>query len=393
MKKLLVFSIWLFIGLSASSLFSDSFSDSSSSKGNSLQPPRHSNGPFFWSAEKDGQNLFLLGTIHYSVSLEDLICSEKIKERIREADIVFVENQIAAVKWNPSDVKTLRAGSKAEKEEILSKSPLKNRDRDFVKMLEEVARIEKEFLSLHYSYNNDERFEDLSRKTQDILISYGADERGNYLDYFALLLNHLNPYFSAEGVMDLEISYMAIFEKEKLKFLDDQTLAQIFDKAQKETEQEPRIKILIERTALELFAQEGYNQLKRQQIEELKKVSEAYKTGDEREIARLPRMANEKYFIEERNQLWAQKLKREVEEIGKDGYIFAAAGARHFIGNDSLLDMLREDGFLIRRMGKDCAFAPAERPSGANSKGADSLPPKKGHAAESFNEAEADAEV
>ena len=107
----------------------------------------------------------------------------------------------------------------------------------------------------------------------------------------------------------------------------------------------------------------------------------AYKKGEEERMLFLheeyaaedPAFA--RYLIEERNAAWLLKLQalsegaasrrpadrqaaaRPLDRRSPPRRVFLAAGARHFMGEWSLLDMLKDNGYAISRMdGADCSF-------------------------------------
>ena len=48
-------------------------------------------GPFFWTVEKEGQILHILGTIHLGMGLEDLQCSQVISKSLKQSDLLWTE--------------------------------------------------------------------------------------------------------------------------------------------------------------------------------------------------------------------------------------------------------------------------------------------------------------
>ena len=47
--------------------------------------------PYFWKIEKDGKTSYALGTIHITVSLNELPCINYIKSRLENSDLLFLE--------------------------------------------------------------------------------------------------------------------------------------------------------------------------------------------------------------------------------------------------------------------------------------------------------------
>ena len=339
-------------------------------KGENLQHTS-SSAPFFYSAEKDGNRLFILGTIHTGFSLNDLICSAEITERIKTGDLVFVENRLVAIDL---DLNTLRAVSKEKRQEILSK--LSPEDRNILEEMDNKrASLMKSFVSAVFVSDSDGGFEDLSQKTRDLLINLGADEEGDYLDYYSLLVNNAQPYFS-DKFMDREVARRAVSEGVELQFLDDLTPTQIIYPITKNLEQTVesfgriiQTKLPIDSSFLENFVEKGYSNL--QEIFTfthhplLPYMVEAYRYGDEERIqANLDSLntTEKNHILKERNQLWRNKIKAALEGQ-KSRRIFLAAGVSHLIDDHNLLDMLQEEGFHIHRMDKNCSltFHPTDR--------------------------------
>ena len=51
-------------------------------------------GPFFWKVEKDGRNLYVLGTVHVGVSLNSLQCSQTISDALEQSVLVWTEANV-----------------------------------------------------------------------------------------------------------------------------------------------------------------------------------------------------------------------------------------------------------------------------------------------------------
>ena len=376
MKKSAVFATAL-CGFVCLASFADGYSSANKRRpavsGASVFERLSANGPFFYSAEKGGQRLLMLGTIHLGVSLEGLSCSKQIKAQILASDSVFVENQLAAISSKYGIFLALLSGSEEEKAKTLSElSPEK---RALVQdLFRETQSSNRRILSMAFSESGGGEFEDLSRTARDFLISYGADRRWSYLGCFSYLSAkteyEFNSRLSSKGELDAEIAALAEAGEIDLKTLEDYSFSlQSFERAYKEgflkemglLADEDRV--IVDRGFIEMFIEqnfmgEGGEKRQKEQEAALKTVSEAYKSGDRQKMLSFASGAasistvSSRYFLGRRNRLWLKKLKAEMES-GKT--VFAAAGLGHFIEADNLLDMLKEEGFLIRRMGKDCS--------------------------------------
>ena len=359
-------------GYSGSSLeFADGYSNSSLEEGGSgavLEaphfegPPGPAKGPFFWLAEKDSQALFILGTVHFGVSLKDLRCSEEITGRLLAGSrLVFVESRLAAVNLLYDVNYALFTGPEEEREKALSGFPPEERQ-----IIEEDHRqallFGRKALSKIFPDSDFGSFKDLSPKTQDFLASHGADRRGSYFDYFFYLMAKMEFEFllrlSSKGMMDTEIAALAKSKKIELKALEESH----YQALEKTLEgKDAPAEAFIDRAFIEELAETGlYNKMGRAKESRFEAVKEAYKSGDGRKVNLSSSLspAGKKYLLEERNRLWLKRLKAEME--GEEaGPVFVAAGVKHFIGPANLLNMLEEEGFLIRRLEPDCSMGAA----------------------------------
>lgn len=85
---------------------------SSISYGLSRRPPEelHSEkatkikSPFFWEVEKEGKVSYILGTIHYGISVHELLCSEVILEKLHNSDLLLTERLQAGVMTLPQKI-------------------------------------------------------------------------------------------------------------------------------------------------------------------------------------------------------------------------------------------------------------------------------------------------
>ena len=49
------------------------------------------NWPYCWTIEKEGKTSYILGTLHITVSLDELPCPNNIKDKLNSSDIIFSE--------------------------------------------------------------------------------------------------------------------------------------------------------------------------------------------------------------------------------------------------------------------------------------------------------------
>ena len=105
--------------------------------------------PYFWKVEKDGKTSHLLGVVHEPIPINELLCPQEIKHRLKSSDLVFVE----------LDHRTEKSRKAIDTQEQL--------------MLSTDGR----------------EFRSLSRKSQEFLRSRGVGEQWNFYGYKALLSN------------------------------------------------------------------------------------------------------------------------------------------------------------------------------------------------------------
>ncbi len=82
---------------------------------------------------------------------------------------------------------------------------------------------------------------------------------------------------------------------------------------------------------------------------------EAYESGDLERIEQVmlhesrtfdPKVGGYREVLVERNRDWVPKIEGFIEQGG----VFVAAGSGHFVGPDSVIDMLRDKGYEVRRV-------------------------------------------
>ena len=303
----------------------------------------------------------MLGTIHHGVSLEDLRCSKQIQAQALKSDTVFVENQLAEINNRAGLALAFLTGSEEENEKILS--GLSSKMRDFFK---EHLSLRRKAFSRSFYENDEGDFKSLSQAARDILISEGADRQWNYFDYFFYLKTKAELEFDirqlSKGSLDVEIAALAKAGGIELKPLEEigDGLRSVEKIIEKLLPNEGRI--IISRGILEEFiaARANRENLEKTKGAFVKSLYETYKSGDSQKLTGLLDLSDptdavfSQILLEERNRLWLEKLKAEMES-GKT--VFAAAGVGHFIKDDHLLGMLKEEGFLIRRMRRDCSMS------------------------------------
>ena len=317
--------------------------------------------PWFWLAEKQDKKAYLLGTLHRGISLEDLACSNQITDYLINSDLVFVEH----VKSKPLLDLLKNSVSREEFEKGLEELPEKDRQ-----IMEQRKLVVSKLIHSHFVYNGDEEFEDLSPTAQNFLINKNVDLQGNYADYIAALYEDisLKMLFSSPKRLDYEISAAALSYGIPLQSLDDN------DKILEDIQEADLELKEVSRMFVEDFIREGYERRLQNLITSGNLVLSDYshrKTGVFLEfslwLAGAIVWAVEFYMeddvppvtavtLKNRNERWLKKL-NDISSLEQNNNIFLAAGLNHFTDWYNLINMLKEDGYIVKRMSADCTFS------------------------------------
>ena len=312
-------------------------------------------GPFFWEVSKKGEKsggpFYMLGTLHAGVHIEDLQCSNEISTHLEKASMLLVEHNTSSVL-------------------------------DFFKLMIQRERME-EFSSSAPGFKNlsiesrrffTENFPPVFFNQLGVELSAGQMETANLLVlmniyYFICLSSYpfvmdiLMPLF--EKQLDVQIIKMAKDREIPQISLDEMDLEQILLLSIKHAlssipveqledlvgnykkyctvgELEKRYKHLL------LVAQMVNPYIKGVQLniaEKLRKLSYS-----EESIIR-DKQDYEQNILKARNEVWFPKIKKAHQEHGP---VFVAAGAGHFIHAYNLIDMLKKDGFSVKRYNRNC---------------------------------------
>ena len=315
-------------------------------------------GPFFWEVSKAGEedrsSFYMLGTLHAGVHIEDLQCSNEISSRLEEAPMLLVEHNTS------SSISML----------------------GFFKLMIQRERM-KEFSSSTPGFKNlsiesrrffTENFPSVFFNQLGVELSAGQMETANLLAlmniyYFICLSSH-------SSVMDI---LMPLFEKQLdvqiIKRAKDRDMPQIsLDEVDVE-----QIVLSMMRRALSSIPVEQLENLvgnykKYCTVGELKKrykrlllvakMVNPYIKGTQLNIAEKLRELGysegfiirnnqdyEQNILKARNEIWFPKIKKAYQEHGP---VFVAVGAGHFVDAYNLIDMLRADGFSVKRYNRKC---------------------------------------
>lgn len=259
--------------------------------------------PYFWKVEKDEKTSYFLGTVHYGVSLDELLCSDTILSKLKNSDLVLTELG--------------RLSSDKQEQKQWSEA-------------------------LHYSSNGRD-FKQLSPKSQKFL---EQNEINKNLSFYAL--SHVLSYLCVKEAvgeekvnvkMDKEVVSIATLSNIPLQALDNLELRKPLRNVVTKESIEDRIKNFhLCPDILQAFITH-------------------YKTGtsapyEAKGFAKwienhYSSTENSKWSLKNRNEKWFTQFKT----VHKNhDHIFIAAGRNHFMGAFNLIDMLRRDGFDIERV-------------------------------------------
>ena len=304
------------------------------------------NGPWFWTAKKDGKTLNMLGTFHMGVAMEELQCFEQISGSLYNSDLVFTESDL-----NPY----------SEYQKNMAEESLKA-----------------------LSDSEGESFQNLSEQSQQFLkekVSYfGLDvEKMSYTSMLGILnavchSDHIDfiheqfPSFNFSSLMDKQVQETAQFRDITQAYLDD--MKHLVEIARSNAE-----KHAASTEEVEKYIQNYETECSREKIKEkfehiissLKEMRNNYKSGREISLTAMVEMYKKKgaseseieifknnynqNLLKARNEIWLEKL---LSAHNSYNNIFVAAGLVHFTDNFNILDKLKEEGFSVQRLNPDC---------------------------------------
>ena len=259
--------------------------------------------PFFWEVKKEGKVSYLLGTFHFGISVDELLCSEVILEKLHDSDLLFAERgQFDTISF-PQKIDQIQKGIKPAKNEKL--------------------------LSPELFLPNNAHFERLSLASQEFILQKNLPRN---LSYFGFLVG-LNVVCTKEMVgidisiaMDREIREIAQDQQIPVKALDEKRLVRDWD--------------VYTAGHVEWYVEEYPTWCN----ESIKADYSDYKNG-----YMSPYMEDDETtgMYKDRNEKWLPKFMSAHTQYDR---IFLIAGNDHFVAMDNLIDMLRLEGFSIERV-------------------------------------------
>ena len=246
--------------------------------------------PYFYKVEKDGKESYLLGTLHYGVSLYELPCNNHIVDKLKTSDLVFLE--------------------------IVSDDNDRNNDEYFVNYFSPKGRD----------------FKKLSRSSQKFLKNKRISPALSYVGLSVALdltcVEEALGKSAKETSMDSQVENLARENSISLKALDNKKLREPIndfyglDYIEKQIAYYPACPA------------------------ETEILIEDYKLGDVDYYITDSDDVNTKFdevILKNRNEHWLKEFKKAHHDYDQ---IFLAAGLFHFIGKFNLIDMLNQEGFM-----------------------------------------------
>lgn len=314
-------------------------------------------GPFFWTLDKDGKRSYILGTIHQGIALEELQCSELISNRVKSADLVFTEVSPATMKRVAEEQEILFITELAEE--------LTHSGRDFHNLSPSAQQFFRDKIDQGYNerwlYAPNFDWKELVEK-----FSYNGLVR--MIRIFCIEEHGINSVpqsqessFSLVG-LDVQIQQLAQDTQRTQRYLDNDEIRLSIHKQRQEIFRPKADLETVEETIKNYDKNCSREKFERQEefrLNFIKKMEEDYKVGKLTVMSLLDLngagreqmdFVNE-VMLKSRNEIWLTKI---IKAFENHNSIFIAAGLLHWLGEYNLLDMLKEEGFSINRIDADC---------------------------------------
>ena len=329
----------------------------------------------FWKAEKDNQIFHMLGTIHLGVSIEDFQCSKIVQDKMKETDLLFVENFNPGTEYLYNDVEdTMRKiflGSKEEKKQIMSQLSEETKERtknriNIPKLISIINQIKLNIGQGNKLIEDEGQFKDLSKASQNFLIQHGLyGENKNYLDYYfdIFFTATYDAFFSQKKYLDAEVVKLALDHNIPIESLDEnknttadleQEITDLYKMEGQDTQ--------VSNTDIDQIIAD-YENIKQQYLDSYSLLVSNYKSMDWKSqtegfgsvIIKIVNwfIGSSDSLVKNRNESWIEKMLLSSENQP----IFIAAGYAHFIGSDSVLNLLESEDFKITLIDEEnCQF-------------------------------------
>ncbi len=317
----------------------------------------------FWRAKKGSQTFYILGTIHTGVSIEDLQCSEIVKDKIQKSNRLFVE------KFTPGTeplyenykeaIRKLYWGSKEEQIQSQLSEEVKEQIKSRIKAIKLI--FVRDTLALHinqgFKLAEDEgQFKDLSEESQNFLIQKGLyDKNKNYLDYFfdIKFMFSQDTFFSHKKYLDAEVIKLALDHNIPIESLDQNK--NIISDLEKEITDLYKMKvqeIKVQNTNIDQDIAD-YEAIKEKLLIYHSNTVSNYKSMDWK--SQTKDLIASDALLKNRNESWIKKI---LNSANQDQSIFIAVGYAHLTTkSDNILNLLESENFKITLIDKEsCQF-------------------------------------
>ena len=296
-------------------------------------PSSNKFGPYFWKVEKDNKASYFLGTVHVPITLENLQCSKEIKSHLGNSDYLFLEriyNQNRESNFRFSVLDKMFS-TNISKPEFYT---LNKNSQTFFKE----GGIPEDFNYIGYSFFLNKMFQRAVME-QHLLIAKDCPSLGFPLDI--LCLQDSAGKMSMGTTLDGHIESIARKQDLQIGSLDDEiyddSIADAFTQLF-ETTPEDIDKWVLNFNKGVASSFQFINQY-------IKGEPAIAGEAEAREIAMV--------LLKDRNEKWVGKF-QPIHRTHKQ--VFLVAGLFHFIKSFNVLDMLKAEGFSIKRMQSSCQF-------------------------------------
>ena len=322
-------------------------------------------GPFFWEATKQGRVISILATAHDFVTLQEIQCSKKIIQSLGESSLVWTEADLQKLTKEFEEIKDLSRQKKMDTtgRDYQSLDPI---SREFFESRQDKSELQK--LS-HYGL--------LEKLDSECIVEHQ--------EYINNIVPQVTDKIETQwGELDTQIQTLAREKNIPLEFLDTGFPLLSQSLLSHNSFYVFADKIFIDRAVKNFKTNCTQHRMKRRlHIHKnlVKKIKRRFLLGYQvsasnlslnviRTISQITILKKRKYIsqnktqLNERNEYWLEKL---LSAHQKHQKMFVAAGVSHFITGPmgehgkTILDMLKEQGFEIKRYNTKCLAKAAKK--------------------------------
>ena len=352
-----------------------------------------SRGPFFWEIEKDGKQSYVLGTLREDVNFDELQCYKKIEGYLNQSDVLFREPiEGSAIPYIQEEIDELAENRVVESQKTMMNNQssslpmsdysyyklqgvLQDYGLDFLNDMLNIEPMEERSIKRCYALTSQDDSVNLDDQIVGYFIKEKPDSRFNIeterglisiiTNLIGLIRKYTLPFDDSEGVLHWNYLKRSLTTQEDLK--------EWVDNYERRCSEEVMHKVA-------QHQEELANSLREQFLSGELNLENYEREKWDRGIGYLDTeikqdaIVQTKYFLDYRHERW---LPRIVSAHGAYNSVFFTAGLAHFIAQDrnphnrpelegyteamkdippNVLGMLKEEGFVVRRMESDCSF-------------------------------------